>query len=182
MIPVAARVAAMAVLLAATGASADERECVPMDGWLNGPAYLAWIAEGKNYHAVVAPSSADGVSEISITRTRCLGKCPSYSATLRADGGIWYEGYCEVAHIGQRTGKIDPARFQRLARLAIEIGFVDLERGYADNWTDQAAVYTSVVRDARRKTVMDYGAAGPAKLWALEQMIDEVLAEATWAK
>ena len=181
--PVAGRVvAALIVLVVATGASPPERESVPMDGWLNGPAYLAWVAEGKNYRAVVAPSSADGVSEISITRTACLGKCPSYSATIRADGGVWYDGYSDVEHIGQRTGKIEPWRFQKLGRLVVEIGFVDLERGYADNWTDQAAVYTSVVQNTRRKTVMDYGAAGPARLWALEQMVDEALAGASWAK
>jgi hypothetical protein len=182
--PVAVRVvgALFAFAVAAGAKSPPERECIPMDGWLNGPAYLAWIADGKNYRAVVAPSSAEGVSEISITRTSCLGKCLSFSATIRADGTVCYEGYCDVAHLGQRSGKIDSWRFQRLARLAIEIGFIDLERGYAESVTDQAAVYTSVVQNARRKTVMDYASTGPAKLWALEQMIDETVAEAAWAK
>lgn len=95
---------------------------------------------------------------------------------------VWYEGYCDVVHLGRRSGKIDAWRFQRLARLAIEIGFLDLERGYAESVTDQAAVYTSVVQNARRKTVMNYASTGPAKLWAFEQMIDETLAKATWAK
>jgi len=56
-----------------------------------------------------------------------------------------------------------------------------LQDGYGEIGDDNDTVYTTVVMKGKRKVVMNHGSAGPSKLWAVEQLIDLLLAnEATW--
>ena len=57
---------------------------------------------------------------------------------------------------------------------------MELEDGYTGLDTDNPTTYTMVVMNGKRKTVSNYANAGPTKLWAIEQLIDDLMAKAKW--
>src|SRR5258708_3948269 len=76
-----------------------------------------------------ATNSSD-ISEITLERTACFGTCPVYKVTLYSDGKVAYEGKEFVKEVGERSGKISAADFQRLGQQAQQIGFFDLKDKY----------------------------------------------------
>src|SRR5262245_54539641 len=162
-------------------------DCFPdcsADRWTASETYRAWLHEdGKSREvAGMLGETPTSVEAITLMRSPCLGTCPSYSVTLRADGSVSWEGYCCVELKGKRTGTIYAWQFRRLAALVSEIGFFELEHGYQVNVTDLPAAYVSIRQADKTKTVMDYASGGPARLWALEQLIDATVKDVKWKK
>jgi len=154
------------------------------DLWEKSDAHKAWLNEGGTSRQVTEPfeETPTTVESLTLMRSPCLGSCPSYSVTLKADGSVSWEGYCCVSHRGKRTGTISVWQFRRLAALVADMDFFRLENGYAVTYTDVSAAFVSVKQGDRAKTVMDYGSAGPARLWALEQLIDATVEGVKWKK
>jgi hypothetical protein len=121
------------------------------------------------------PPARTEVSEISIERTVCFGSCPIYSLTLHADGSVDYYGEAFVDHLGKRHGRIEPAYFDQLARLAEDIGWFGFANSYSCSVTDNPVVYTSLVRKGVRKTIFHYAPrmTGPPRLGLFEDTIDD---------
>jgi hypothetical protein len=128
------------------------------------------------------PLSADKdqITEVTLERTSCFGACPMYKVTLRRDGTISYNGRRFVELEGVYEGKV--YGFDRLAQLIIASGYFNLKDGYALNATDLPSANTSVVRNGKRKTVTNYGDAGPVELWGIEMAIDGMLKSARLEK
>jgi hypothetical protein len=106
-----------------------------------------------------------------------------YTVVLRADGTATYVGRGNVERLGEHSGVIEPAMFQRLGALAKEIGFMDdFSSTYSCGVTDNPTVYVSVVSAGKRRTIQHYApnATGPMALWWLEHLIDEVANGAEW--
>lgn len=120
------------------------------------------------------------VTEIGLKRTACLGECPVYEVTIRADGTFEYVGEKYVERQGEYTGSVNRRSFNKLAELVKEVGFMDLEERYAVPLTCQPTAYTTVVMNGTKKTVSNYGGGGPAALWAIEELIDKLVLEAEW--
>jgi hypothetical protein len=71
--------------------------------------------------------------------------------------------------------------FDRLAITMDRQGFFKLRRRYsADNIYDANTVTISMVRNGIRRTVVDYGSAGPLNLWAVKQLLRGVTRQITW--
>lgn len=121
-----------------------------------------------------------GITEIGIERTRCFGTCPAYTLVIRSDGSMRYLGEAHVEKLGGWQAKTDVYTFHRLANFIVDSGFAEMTNSYSSQVTDGDIAYTTFVRKGRRKTFMNYLRNGPAKLWALEQLIDAVAAQATW--
>jgi len=85
-----------------------------------------------------------------------------------------------VAHLGKHTGKIETGAIKPLFQLIREMDYFSLDDFYSIWATDQETVYTMVATAEKRKVVRNYGKAGPLKLWALENLIDALLAKASW--
>lgn len=120
------------------------------------------------------------ITEITLERTPCFGTCPVYSVTLRRDGTATYVGKNYVERMGTYKGTV--RQFDRLAELLISRGYFGLKDKYAVNWTDMATVKTSVVMNGKRKTISNYGDAGPVELWGIEMAIDAVADQIKWEK
>lgn len=116
------------------------------------------------------------ITEVTLERTACFGTCPVYKVTLRSDGTILYEGREFVEMKGTYKGQV--YGFDRLARLIISQGYFNLKDKYSINATDLPSAVTSVVRDGKRKTIVDYGGTGPIELWGIEMAIDGMLKNA----
>jgi hypothetical protein len=85
-----------------------------------------------------------------------------------------------VQREGKFGGTIPVWYFHRLAQFIKDSDYMGLENDYDRMVTDAATTYTMVVMKGKRKTVSNYANAGPTKLWAIEQLIDDLMDEAKW--
>ena len=120
-------------------------------------------------------SAKRAITEIGIERTSCFGKCPDYIFIVKSDGKFRYKGGSYVERQGEYSGTIYPQCFNQLAEFIKESGFMELDDDYSKPITDNPTTYTMVVMDKKRKTVRNYAGAGPAKLWAIERLIDDLM-------
>ena len=132
--------------------------------------------------AAPARYAQDQITEVTLERTRCYGRCPSYQVVLRSDGAVTYIGKAYVARLGTHRGTVDKYYFDRLAELLRSQGYFELKDNYSHSVSDQATVITSVVVGERRKTVRNYADAGPIKLWGIEMAIEALVAQVKWEK
>ncbi|RLS58197.1 MAG: hypothetical protein DWH91_02760 [Planctomycetota bacterium] len=131
------------------------------------------------FEALQSPSH--GVSEIGLERAICLGTCPAYSVTFKADGSVRYVGTENVAHKGERTGRISDWEFHRLADFAVKSGYMNMESDYdLPTISDLPVTYSTVVLGEKRKIIRNYGSLGPIELWAFQQSAESLLAEVEW--
>jgi hypothetical protein len=124
-----------------------------------------------------------GVTEIAIERTSCYGFCPTYTLRLFSDGRVEYTGQASVRFVGTRNGKVDEYFFTQLARVAVGIGFFELQDRYTCAVTDNPTVYVAVVQNGRRKVIEHYAPEwnGPSALRLFEDAIDGVQRYVEWS-
>ncbi len=156
---------ALALALPARGI---EPECRPID-----------VTKSRALDA--ARSVGHGITSITLRRTACYGTCPDYTFTVKADGVVEYEGRAHAKPAGKRTGKVEAWRFHNVARLIDEVGFSCFAERYSAPVTDNPTVFVTVTRADRTKTVENYANAGPQVLWAIEELIDDLKRDTTWA-
>ena len=121
-----------------------------------------------------------GVTEVGLERSPCYGFCPVYTVVIKSDGTFRYKGEKYVQRVGNYTGKVSTYGFDQLAQFIKDSGYTELQDSYSHMVTDNATVYSTVVIGGKRKVIRNYANAGPTKLWAVEQLIDKLLLEATW--
>jgi hypothetical protein len=128
------------------------------------------------------PSSADQnqITEVTLERTPCFGYCPFYKVTLKSDGTIIYEGKKFVQMMGTYKGEV--YNFERLAQLISSVNYFNLNDNYRAGVSDLPSAITSVVQNGKRKTIVDYGGAGPIELWGVEMAVDGMLKNAKLKK
>lgn len=132
--------------------------------------------------AASQPSELPDISRLSLERTRCYTACPAYRAVIHADGRIDYTGVHAVARLGKHSGTVEVGLLRQLFRYIDETDFRALEPSYSSPFLDNATAITTVVLNGRRKTVMNYANSGPATLWALEWLIDDLIGTTVWGK
>lgn len=120
-----------------------------------------------------AAAKTTAITEIAIQQT---GPGSQFSASLKADGSLVYQGTSKVIHLGSFSGKIDAAVFRSLAEQSLQLGFFNLKTRYRTFVKDLPTVYISVKTGQGEKIIMDYGSAGPEALRAFEAKVIEVCA------
>lgn len=125
-------------------------------------------------------STNHGITQIGIERSACFGTCPIYTFTAKSDGTFHYKGVEHVERKGEFSGTIPFWHFHRLAQFIRDSDYMEFENGYTRMVTDNPTTITTVVMNGKRKTVSNYASAGPTKLWAIEQLIDDLMAKAKW--
>ena len=151
--------------------------------------------------------NASRISEVGLERGRCYGRCPRYTVLFRADGSAEYVGRGNVARVGRYFARIEAARFAMIAAYVEDVAFfteemalsysgrvvgetdIDLRGGrlpqptaIVEHTTDLPSSFISVVRAGVRKTVRDYGGAGPPRLQVLGDLLDRELASLKWRR
>ena len=134
-------------------------------------------------------AAAPETPAVTLERRPCLGTCPVYTVALSRDGTIRFQGKHHVAHQGEATAAIPPARVDSLLAELEAGGYFEFAADYVMDApacgryaTDSPTVVTSVTHDGRTRTVRhDYGcSAAPRELVRLERRIDEVAGTARW--
>lgn len=131
---------------------------------------------------VEAPAEEAPV-EITLQRTACYGFCPVYTVTISGDGQVRYEGRHFVNVVGPATATIPREDVERLLARFDEIGFDRLRGEYRGAMTDLPTTTITLVRDGRRKSVVDYGGTSvgmPRAVRDLQAEIDRVAGTAQW--
>lgn len=131
---------------------------------------------------VEAPAQEAPV-EITLRRTVCYGFCPAYTVTISGAGEVRYVGERFVNVVGPANDTIPREDVERLLARFDEIGFDRLRDEYRGQMTDLPTTTITLVRDGRRKVLVDYGGTSvgmPRAVRDLQAEIDRVAGTAQW--
>jgi Domain of unknown function (DUF6438) len=160
--------------------SPETSQDVPEKSDLNLPEGVA-LAPGVTSLGGAAPDrSKHGIDEIGLERTRCLTNCPAYTVIINADGTFRYTGEYGVEHMGEHTGTVSVGELNQVMSFIAESLFSGFEDTYSANFLDAPTTYVMVKTGNETKVIENYGNTGPATLWAIEQLIDNLLETAEW--
>jgi hypothetical protein len=150
-------------------------------------AYIIFVADsfsgGYGPHVVFPPIHDRDSLRIMLTRTPCLGPCPSYSVEIRGDGTVIYEGESCVGDRGHRDSHMFESEIDALFEPFKRADFLSLRDSYWEFATDLPTFKISLRYDGVNKTVTDYGgrdAGMPPAVTDLENAIDEAARTEQW--
>jgi hypothetical protein len=124
--------------------------------------------------------SNHGIDEIGLERTRCLTNCPAYTVIIKADGTFRYTGEYGVERMGEYTGQVEVGQLNQVMSFISESLFSGFEDTYSANFLDAPTTYVMMKTGNETKVIENYGNTGPATLWAIETLLDDLLETATW--
>jgi hypothetical protein len=110
----------------------------------------------------------------------CRGSCPAFSVIFYADGTFKYSGESDVPRLGEGSGHVPTYFLHQVLRYVEAIGFGSLNDAYRTNLSDVRTTLTTVSWGKHQKVVENQDNSAPVTVWALEQLINELLALATW--
>jgi hypothetical protein len=122
-----------------------------------------------------------GAAVITLERTVCFGRCPSYTLKIEGTGKVSYEGRDFVQVKGAQTSQIEAKAVKALVDEFFAIDYFALQDTFTEEVTDLPSTISSITVDGKRKQVYNYYGA-PEKLTKLENRIDEVAGSAQWVK
>jgi len=121
-----------------------------------------------------------GIEEIGLERTRCYAACPAYTFIIYNDGSFKYVGEYGVEHMGEYTGNVSLGQLNQVLKFINETDFFNYKDSYSNPYLDSSTSYIMVKKKDKLKIIENYANSGPATLWAIEQLIDDLLATALW--
>ena len=146
-------------------------------GWVQGGDLLELHQQQDDKPA---KASSGEVERIGIERLRCYAGCQDYTLIVEADGHFTYEGRYDVERMGRHTGTVADWYLLRVIDFMEDMNFMQLNTSYTNEFLDGPSVYTMMEKGGSVHVVENYASEGPASLWALEQLIDEMLETAEW--
>jgi hypothetical protein len=120
---------------------------------------------------------------ITLSRSRCYGRCPAYEIEIHGDGTVLYDGATDVAHKGRHAGKISHASLVELVDFFRKADYFSLHDRYVYGVTDHPVYETSISFDGMSKSVLDYvgqGAGMPSTVSDVEAAIDRLSGASAW--
>jgi hypothetical protein len=104
------------------------------------------------------PSNPDPSSTVVVlSRTNCLGTCPSYRVELHGNGDVFYRGDSDVLVLGSHRWQVDPASLVPLLELFRRADYFTLKGYYEAPVFDLPTYITRLSVGERHKFVLDYG-------------------------
>lgn len=111
---------------------------------------------------------------ITMERTPCLGKCPSYKLTIFNTGNVTYEGYTFAEKEGHYKSKLTKAQLIKLEQKIEEIKLFGLQDKYDAQITDIPSCVLLVNHKGKTKKIIDRHG-GPEELKQFEKLIDTLV-------
>jgi hypothetical protein len=135
---------------------------------------------GKMHEQV--ESTDQDVTEIGIERCGSIWGGSVFTFIATSDGKFRYHGVKEVERKGKFAGTIPLWQFQNLAKFIRDSGYMEFADEYHREITDSATTFTSVTFNGKRKIIENYANSGPTSLWAIQELIEGLMAKATWER
>lgn len=159
------------------------RNGLPTEAWVQDTIYVT-TAEKHPSPTVPFPQVQDP-KEISIqlSRSGCLGSCPSYSIAVRGDGEVVYHGDHFVSIPGTYTSHITDSAVSTLLEKFRAANFPGLENSYRAGITDSPTYSLQLKLGPKTKVVEDHIGAWvgmPAVVTELEDAVDKAADSARW--
>ena len=126
-----------------------------------------------------APVHDYGAAVITLERSVCFGKCPSYTLRIEGNGKVSYEGRDFVAVKGAQTAQITPDAVKALADEFFKIDYFALQDSFDAPVTDIPHTISSINIDGKTKRIFNR-MGGPETLKALETKIDSIAVSSQW--
>ena len=120
---------------------------------------------------------------MSLSRTACMGWCPSYSVVISGDGDVYFDGRSNTHAQGQQHAHISQDAVERTLAAYRNADFFSLNPKYIMQVTDMPGVTVSISFDDRSKSVIDYvglQVGMPESVVELEAAIDDAAGTAKW--
>lgn len=130
---------------------------------------------------LVAPPEVPDIERVGLERGPCFVGCPVFTLIVERDGSFRYTGEQNVTRLGEHHGMVDRGTLALLFRFVDEIGFMALDDTYESGYLDAPSTFTMVEWGGTTKVVLNYGGAAPARVWALEQLLEALQQHATWS-
>ena len=130
--------------------------------------------------ANLRPDATHDITAVGLERLRCYAQCPAYTVIIQADGSFRYVGEYNVERLGEYTGRVSQGRLNQVLAFVAETDFAKMNTSYTSPFLDGPTVYTMVAKSGDPKVIENYANSGPATLWAIEQLIDDLLETAEW--
>lgn len=108
---------------------------------------------------------------LTMERTPCFGKCPSYKITIFNTGNVVYEGFNFTEKEGKHTKKLTQKQLTEIQSQIEVIGLFELKDKYDSQITDIPSVQLYVVYKGKKKKILDR-VGGPNELKQFEKLID----------
>lgn len=126
--------------------------------------------------AVTVPTpSREAEPVLVFQQTPCNGRCPTYTATIFADGRVEYNGQRYVPRLGKHTLSLPPATVAKLLAEAKSLHFEQLQARYAGNTTDLPATIITVRQPGAAAKAVYAAEAIPEKLQAYINLLKHQL-------
>jgi hypothetical protein len=126
--------------------------------------------------AATAPTpSREAEPVLVFQQTPCNGRCPTYTATIFADGRVEYDGQRYVPLLGKHTLALPPATVAKLLAEAKRLHFEQLQERYAGNTTDLPATIVTVRQPGAPAKAVYAAEAIPAELQAYINLLKHKL-------
>jgi hypothetical protein len=122
------------------------------------------------------PLKPSTITEVSLSRSVCLGRCPAYIVTYRDDGSVTYVGRSDVTKIGTYAGSIN---FARLADWIDAQHPESLSDRYGMGITDAPIMEIIIRRGATTKTI-DAQSDYPTVFYGLLTALDGAAENIRW--
>jgi len=120
-----------------------------------------------------------GITELGLERTVTRGLNPAYTFIVTNDGKVRFFGEANAFKKGTHTGSVSVHQFNRLAQFVSDMDFAGLDDTYFYA-KDVRAYFTTAVINGTRKTVYNQDGYGPSKLWAIQELMDDMMGDVTW--
>jgi hypothetical protein len=111
---------------------------------------------------------------MTMERTPCFGKCPSYKITIFNTGNVRYEGFQFAEKQGKYTKKLSKKQLVEIATQLEIIRLFELKDTYDSKITDIPSCILTFNYEGKRKKILDRDGA-PSELRRFEKFIDALV-------
>jgi hypothetical protein len=141
------------------------------------------VGESSEIH-VPFPEIRDWNSlRITLNRSGCYGRCPTYEIEIHGDGTVLYDGKANVGTKGRQVAKISHESLVKLVDVFRKADYFSLAERYVSGVTDNPTYVSSISFDGLSKSVLDYvgrDVGMPPGVSNVEDAIDRLSGASKW--
>ncbi|MDF1673040.1 MAG: DUF6438 domain-containing protein [Vicingaceae bacterium] len=118
---------------------------------------------------------------LTLERTPCFGKCPTYKYTIFSTGMVLYNGFENVKNLGTYKAQLTKSQIEKIKVNIKSAKILSLKNKYDSQITDIPSTLLIINLDGEKKKIYDrYGA--PEELTKFEKLVDDIVLNSNMTK